>query len=70
MLQSVNVDNIDEPVVNVAFIHFDKDELYCNTWLFDTLDKLTSDNIDKRSSSVELIHFVPFHFKLWFTERW
>ena len=34
MLQSVNVDNVDEPVVNV-----------------------------------ELIHFVPFHFKLWFTER-
>ena len=31
MLQSVNVDNVDEPVINVAFIHFDKDELYCNT---------------------------------------
>ena len=69
MLQSVNVDNVDEPVVNVAFIHFDKVELYCNTWLFDTLDKVTSDNIAKLSSSVELTHFVPFHFKLWFTER-
>ena len=31
MLQSVNVDNVDEPVVNVELTHFDKDELYCNT---------------------------------------
>ena len=69
MLQSVNVDNVDEPVVNVELTHFDKDELYCNIWLFDTLDKVTSDNIAKLSSSVELIQFEPFHFKLWFTER-
>ena len=69
MLQSVIVANVDEPLVKVALIHFDNDELYCNTWLFDTLDNVTSDNIAKLSSSVELIHFVPFHFKLWFTER-
>ena len=69
MLQSVIVDNVDEPLVKVALIHFDNDELYCNTWLFDTLDNVTSDNIAKLSSSVELIHFEPFHFKLWFTER-
>ena len=69
MLQYVIVANVDEPLVKVELIHFDKDELYCNTWLFDTLDKVTSDNIAKLSSSVELIHFEPFHFKLWFTER-
>ena len=69
MLQSVIVANVDEPLVKVASIHLDNVELYCNTWLFDTLDKVTSDNISKLSSSVELIHFVPFHFKLWFTER-
>ena len=69
MLQSVNVDNVDEPVVNVELTHFDKVELYCSTWLFDTLDNVTSDNIAKLSSSVELIYFEPFHFKLWFTER-
>ena len=27
MLQSVNVDNVDEPVVNVELTHFDKDEI-------------------------------------------
>ena len=58
MLQSVNVDNVDEPVVNVELTHFDKNELYCNIWLFDTLDNVTSDNIAKRSSSVELIHLA------------
>ena len=31
MLQSVNADNVDEPVVKVELTHFDKDELYCNT---------------------------------------
>ena len=69
MLQSVNVDNVDEPVVNVELTHFDKDELYCNTLLLAGLDIVTSDNIAKLSSSDELIHFGPFHFKLWFTER-
>ena len=63
MLQSVNVDNVDEPVVNVAFIHFDQDELYCKIWLFDTLDKVTSYNISKLSSSVELTHSI-LNFKL------
>ena len=43
MLQSVNVGNVDEPVGNVELTHFDKVELYCNTWLFDTLDNVTSD---------------------------
>ena len=69
MLQSVKVDNVDEPVVNVELTHFDKVELYCNIWLFDTLDKVTSDNIAMLSSSVVLTHVEPFHFKLWFTER-
>ena len=40
MLQSVNVDNVDEPVVNVVFIHFEP--LYCKTWLFAGLDIGTS----------------------------
>ena len=57
----VNVDNVDEPVVNVELTHFDKDELYCNTLLLAGLDIITSDNIAKLSSSVELIHFEPFH---------
>ena len=42
MLQSVNVDNVDEPVVNVELTHFDKDELYCNTLLLAGLDIVTS----------------------------
>ena len=33
MLQSVNVDNVDEPVVNIELTHFYKDELYRNTLL-------------------------------------
>ena len=31
MLQYINVDNVDEPAVNVKLTYFDKDELYCNT---------------------------------------
>ena len=70
MLQSVKVAIVDEPDAKVELPHFDKDELYCNIWLFDTLvHKVTSDKIAKQSSSVGLIHFVPFHFKLWFTDR-
>ena len=30
---------------------------------------LQSVNVDKYEFNVELIHFEPFHFKLWFTER-
>ena len=40
MLQSVNVDNVDEPVDNVVFIHFVP--LYCKTWLLAGLDIVTS----------------------------
>ena len=40
MLQSVNVDNVDEPVVNAVFIHFVP--LYCKTWLFVGLDIVPS----------------------------
>ena len=69
MLQYVNVDNVDEPVVNVELTHFDKVELYCKTWFFDTLDNVTSPKIAQRSSSVNLTYCVPFHFKLWFTDR-
>ena len=39
MLQSVNVDKYK---FNVVFIHFDKDELYCNTLLLAGLDIFTS----------------------------
>ena len=42
MLQSVKVANVDEPLVKVALIHFDKDELYCNTLLLAGLDIVTS----------------------------
>ena len=51
MLQSVNVDNVDEPVVNVELTHFDKDELYCNT-LLAGLDIVTS--VVKPESAVVL----------------
>ena len=40
MLQSVNVDNVDEPVVKVELTHFEP--LYCNTLLLSGLDKVTS----------------------------
>ena len=39
MLQSCNVDK-DE--FNVELTHFDKVELYCNTWLLAGLDIVTS----------------------------